>query len=339
MWSSSVARVTSLNEASGAAWEKVEATVVNPANRVAAIPRVRHLVIAGSVPARGFVEQGILEADCFFGGGLYSPAVPELAEVEYHRRQWDAGRGQKVLRVVLHGDKRVFRETDAHALRTHLAGAVLLESEARGKQMLFHFSGGGWLGVHLGMTGRLRIEGPGFVPGKHDHLVLIQARRTLVFSDPRLFGLVRFCRGRRAPAWWRRLPPAVIGAEFTAARMGAFLHRHGRLPLKGALLLQDGFPGIGNWMADEILWRAQAHPGLPAGRVNGARLRRLWRVLRWVSRRALAIIAKDYSDPPAGWLFNERWSRRGVCPVHRALLRRATVGGRTTVWCAKCQPG
>ena len=40
--------------------------------------------------------------------------------------------------------------------------------------------------------------------------------------------------------------------------MEEFLARHPKLPMKAVLLLQPGFPGVGNWMADEILWRANA---------------------------------------------------------------------------------
>jgi formamidopyrimidine-DNA glycosylase len=212
-----------------------------------------------------------------------------------------------------------------------------LGSEASGKQMLFRFSGGGWLGLHLGMSGRLRVEKAGFVPARHDHLVLAQARRSLVFCDPRQFGRVRFHHSRQAPGWWERLPPPVTGPHFTLARMASFLDRHGRLAIKGALLLQESFPGIGNWMADEILWRCGLDPRTRAGRLRGPDLRELWRQVRWVSRRALAWVGKDYSDLPPGWLFHQRWSPRGVCPIHGAKLNRAGVGGRTTAWCGQCQ--
>jgi formamidopyrimidine-DNA glycosylase len=47
--------------------------------------------------------------------------MPELAEVEYYRRQWDAGVRQTITRVHLHGEKRVFRGTSLALLR-NLAG-------------------------------------------------------------------------------------------------------------------------------------------------------------------------------------------------------------------------
>ena len=84
--------------------------------------------------------------------------MPELAEVEYFRRRWDCGLGQKILTVELHDGKRLFRGNDVRHLGNTLSGATLLGSEARGKQMLFRFSKQGWLGVHLGMTGELRRE-------------------------------------------------------------------------------------------------------------------------------------------------------------------------------------
>src|SRR5437588_837163 len=111
-------------------------------------------------------------------------AMPELAEVEYYRKQWNCGLNQKVISLALHADKRVFRGSDVPLLKKTLTGATLKSSETHGKQMLFRFSKNGWLGLHLGMSGELRVEPADFKPGKHDHLVMRQARQSLVFRDP-----------------------------------------------------------------------------------------------------------------------------------------------------------
>jgi len=128
--------------------------------------------------------------------------MPELAEVEYYRKQWNCGLGAKVAAVQLHAGKRIFRGSDPRAIKRRLTGRRLVQSNARGKQMLFQFSGGSWLGIHLGMSGTLRTEPPRFRPGKHDHLVLQQAKQALVFGDPRLFGRVKFHHGKTEPDWW-----------------------------------------------------------------------------------------------------------------------------------------
>jgi formamidopyrimidine-DNA glycosylase len=273
--------------------------------------------------------------------------MPELAEVEFFRKRWSAGHGAKVLAVRLHEGKKLFRGCRTADLKRALTGARLLGSETAAKQMLFRFSGGGlpraesrWLGIHLGMSGELRVEPPGYIPTKHDHFVLVQARRQLVFNDPRMFGGVLFHTGKTPPAWWTRIAPAILSPAFTVEAVATFLRRRSRAPIKAVLLMQEHFPGIGNWMADEILWRAAIHPKRPAGSLTPVEVRTLHRECQRVCRLALDTIAgKDrYLPPdlnhdiPKSWLFWHRWADGGRCPRTKQPLRRETVGGRTTCW-------
>lgn len=264
-------------------------------------------------------------------------AMPELAEVEYYRKRWDAGLRQRVTGVALHAGKRVFREARTVAHLRGLAGHTLLESMASGKQMLFRFSGGLWMGVHLGMTGTLRSEAPGVKPGPHDHLVLRQRDQSLVFRDPRQFGRIRLEKANQPPEWWRRLAPSVLSPEFTARQVGDFLRSKSRAPVKSVLLMQEGFPGIGNWMADEILWRSGIFPKRRCRDLEKEEIRLLWRQVRAISRAALSIIGRDFSDPPATWLLAHRWGAGGKCPRHGVRLEREPIGGRATCWCPVCQ--
>jgi len=263
--------------------------------------------------------------------------MPELAEVEFFRKQWDAGLGQKVERVELHAAKRIFRGTDTKALKSGLKGPRLLGSRAHGKRMLFRFSSAGWLGIHLGMSGRLRVERPGYVPSRHDHLVLFQRKQILVLSDPRLFGRVHFHRGKSTPWWWNDAAPAIASKEFTAERVASFMRRRSRLAVKSALLDQQMFPGVGNWMADEILWRARIDPRRLCASLKPKEIRTLWRSAQLVCEVAVGSIGASGGDPPAKWLFHQRWKSKGNCPRDGELLEKAAIGGRTTRWCAACQ--
>jgi formamidopyrimidine-DNA glycosylase len=276
--------------------------------------------------------------------------MPELAEVEFFRKRWGAGHGALVLNVHLHGRAKVFRGCRAGRLKRRLAGARLLGSEAAAKQMLFRFrcadGGNAWLGLHLGMSGELRVEPPDCAPQKHDHLVLRQSRRALVFTDPRMFGRVRFDLGDQPPAWWTGIAPPLLSEAFTVDAVAAFLSRRGRAPIKAVLLMQERFPGIGNWMADEILWRAAIHPRRPSGSLAPAEVRALHRECRRVARCALVTIAgrggrlpPDLNvHIPQSWLFHHRWEDGGRCPRTGALLVRETIGGRTTCWSPARQP-
>jgi formamidopyrimidine-DNA glycosylase len=263
--------------------------------------------------------------------------MPELAEVEWYRKQWNPGRGDKIVEVLLHPKKRVFRGTNTRELERRLVGVIFLGSFALGKRLLFKFSENNWLGVHLGMTGTLRVEQAGFVPAKHDHLVLKQAARSLVFRDARQFGRVRFHHGLEEPDWWRTSVPEIVDRRFDQRFVDDFLERHRKAPIKAVLLLQSGFSGIGNWMADEILWRAKILPSKPAGRLNERARIALLRQTKFVVKRSLETLGRDNSDPPPGWLIHQRWKSGGICPRHGTPLRRATIGGRTTAWCPKCQ--
>jgi formamidopyrimidine-DNA glycosylase len=114
--------------------------------------------------------------------------------------------------------------------------------------------------------------------------------------------------------------------------MRAFLRRRARSPLKAVLLDQDRFPGIGNWMADEVLWRAGLHPRRKAGELDPRESHRLYRELRFVARGALRSIGAEGRRLPRGWLFHDRWEDGHACPRTGVPLVRETVGGRTTCW-------
>ncbi len=201
-------------------------------------------------------------------------AMPELAEVEWYRKQWNPGRGDQIVDLRLHARNRVFRGTNTRALQENMVGEQLLRSTTRGKRMLFQFSRGNWLGIHLGMTGRIRVGAADLRPDKHDHLVLYQRERALVFTDSRQFGRVRFDHGSDEPDWWKSDIPEIISREFDQKFVDQFLDRHGKAPIKAVLLMQNGFSGIGNWMADEILWRAKILPGEANQEINRTRARR-----------------------------------------------------------------
>lgn len=258
--------------------------------------------------------------------------MPELAEVEFYRRRWSPAFGETITQVHLSRDPRVFRQADPASILSHLTGSVLETSEAHGKRLAFLFSGRTWLSIHLGMTGSLALENPSFVPTRHHHLVLRTPSAALAFRDPRKFGCLCLWSGQGTPPWWQDRPPDILEPGFTHPLVARFLSRHGRSPVKAVLLMQEGFPGIGNWMADEILWRARIAPATRALNLTPPRIRRLHRETVAVARQAMEVIAPSWGTPPDSWLFNHRWKNGGACPRTGAPLIRETIAGRTTCW-------
>ena len=264
--------------------------------------------------------------------------MPELAEVAYYAAQWNPGLSQKILRVHTGPKPRFFRNTHSSAFAA-LAGTTYRHARTHGKNMLFEFSGGLWLSGHLGMTGELLTGPPEHPPTAHDHLVLYTKSIALIFRDFRMFGSVRLDESPSTPpAAWQSLPPEILSPQFTTARVAGALQRHARSPLKAFLLDQAWFPGVGNWMADEVCYQLQLNPATPSGTVDPAALRK---VLRAICQKSMKTIAVDWSDPPATWLMPYRWKDGGLCPDKNCgtALVRETLRGRTACWCPVCQPG
>ncbi len=258
--------------------------------------------------------------------------MPELAEVDYFRKQWAPGIGKFIVRVTIHPWTRLFRGMSSVDLAKMLPGSRMVESETHGKQMLFRSDQEGWLGIHLGMTGALSYTEEPDYDDRYAHLVIQTEEGFLVFNDPRQFGRVRFERSQAAPDWWANLPPQVLSTEFSFERFQVMLKRRERSPLKPLLLMQELFPGVGNWMADEILWRSRLAPGRRAKSLSEIEQRVLFKQLLWVCRNALKVVADNWGDFPNTWLFNHRWKDGGSCPKTKQPLKRETIGGRTTCW-------
>jgi formamidopyrimidine-DNA glycosylase len=89
--------------------------------------------------------------------------------------------------------------------------------------------------------------------------------------------------------------------------------------------------GVGNLMADEILWRALLDPRRPAAELTTDELDRLWRDMRAIIRMSLRRGHAGVTE-----LIPER-RRGGHCPRCGAELERGVVGGRTTFWCPREQ--
>ena len=263
--------------------------------------------------------------------------MPELAEVAYYCSRWNSGIGNRVTVVEAHGQTRCFRDVDAERVRTVLTGKRLVGSRTHGKRMLFEFSEGSWLGVHLGMTGRLLVREASDALEKHDHLALKTGVGWLVFNDPRQFGKIELFESGGLPVKWQALPTEILSNKFDYEYCGKILERRSRSVLKSLLLVQELFPGVGNWMADEILWRARIRPDRRASSLDEMERKALFDSLRFVCRGAMNYIAPDYTDPPKTWLFRHRWKVGGICPKTGTILERDEVGGRTTCWSSAWQ--
>ena len=262
--------------------------------------------------------------------------MPELPEVETLARQLRPLIVGSTLERVERGTHHRFRQARS------AAGSRVSGLERRGKYLVVHLEAGAELVLHLGMTGQLLW---GVLPaGEHVHLGLVFSSGTLWFRDPRRFGRVAYLPDgdRSGMGTLARLGPEPDSAEFTPARVRRFLGVSGA-PVKARLLEQRLVAGVGNYVADEVLWRARVHPAARSVDPNAAsRIHRAVRSVISESIRHGGVSERDYVhvDGSTG-SFAEHLDAHGRAglPCRRCgtLLVKSRVAGRGTVHCPTCQ--
>jgi len=260
--------------------------------------------------------------------------VPELPEVEAYRRLAEAtALGRRITAVEAPDPWFLKGGLAAAEVVAALVGSRLVAARRRGKLLVLDTDRGRALGLRFGMTGRLVVDGTAGVgrllytsgrddPGWDRFALRLARGGRLRVNDPRRLGGVVLDPDEEA------LGPDARSA--TAAQLGAAL-AGSAAPLKARLLDQTRLAGVGNLMADELLWRAALLPTRPAASLLPAEGRRLHRELR---RTVELLIERGGSH--LGDLIPHRLPG-GTCPRDGTPLRRATVGGRTTWWCPSHQ--
>jgi formamidopyrimidine-DNA glycosylase len=247
--------------------------------------------------------------------------LPELPEAERARRELDRVIGRKIV-AVDDSDGYVCRPHAPGEMSAALVGHRIVATHRRGKFLWLETDGGPELGLHLGMAGRIAVDEEES-PRNWD-------RFAIDFAGG----------GRMALRDKRRLGRAVLAPDFShvgpdAAEVGRAEFRErfarGGGPLKARLLDQGVVSGVGNLLADEILWRARMNPRRPANDLSPEELDALRRAIRAAVRDAIRLGGAHTGR------FNPQRVRGGRCPRDGAALERATIGGRTTYWCPVCQ--
>ena len=260
--------------------------------------------------------------------------MPELPDVEMARRYLARHAAGRRIKRVLVPDPGIVRNAGPRALAAALRGRPVVEPERIGKWLGCWTDGPGLL-LHFGMTGELRSSSEDPARHRWDRLILTFDDGTeLRYRNLRRLGGVWLARNRdEAAAVLGRLGPdaLAVGTDELVERLS---RRRGGL--KAALLDQTFLAGVGNLLADEILWRARLHPRRRIETLERAERSRLARALgsvvrEWVERY------DDVMDDRAR-LISVRGEAGAECPRCRTALERTTAVGRTTWFCPSCQP-
>lgn len=266
--------------------------------------------------------------------------MPELPDVEGFRTVLRRATGHRIDAVDVE-DEGVLRDVSADALRDTASGRAFGTGRRHGKWLIAplrepgrrHRADEPSIVFHFGMTGEL-IWCPGDPgePHRHDRVVFATEAGQLRFHDMRKLQGVRLAAGDEA------VGDLLSGTGPDAATISLDELR-GRLnttrrQVKAALIDQSAVAGLGNLLADEILWRARIPPRAATRDLTDDDWRRLHRRTRSTVRAA---IPTGRVPPRGSWLTGHRDESTPTCPRCGTQLRLERVGGRATVWCPRCQ--
>ncbi|AZQ32784.1 Fpg/Nei family DNA glycosylase [Streptomyces cyaneochromogenes] len=258
--------------------------------------------------------------------------MPELPDVEGFRRVLEACAKGRVIRRVDVRDRGVLHGVSARRLRDALEGRRFTAPERHGKWLLAR-TGGPTLMLHFGMTGQLVCSHPEEEAEAHDRVLFTVSReRQLRYRDQRkLQGLWLADDESEVARLLARQGPDAMAVDRRAFE-AALSARRGSV--KTALTDQSVLAGLGNLLADEILWRARLRPACRASDLTEADRRRLYTQMRRTLRSA---VTAGCVPPRDSWLTGHRDARSPACPRCGTPLRRSRMAGRGTVWCPRCQ--
>ena len=263
--------------------------------------------------------------------------MPELPDVEIFRRVLERHGLRRVVTAVEVLDPGLVVNSTPVALARALAGDRLTGTRRHGKNLFAARGRGGHLWMHFGMTGSLepfREE-----PPAHARLLFRFERGPhLAYVNVRRLGHVGLVEDIEAWLAAEGIGPDALDPALTAAWFAEALGR-GRRSIKAALMDQGLVAGIGNVYADEILFQAGLRPEVPVAALDEGWRERLFATMREVLRTAVdcGAAAERYVERlPDGYLTRRR-EKGAPCPRCATPLETARIGGRTSVFCPRCQ--
>ncbi|TKA79378.1 hypothetical protein B0A55_02848 [Friedmanniomyces simplex] len=293
------------------------------------------------------------------------PEIGEVARVVHYIRKHLVGR--TIASCVAYPDDIVYGKVGctAEAFQQHVSGRRVVGADRQGKYFYMLFDKPPHAVCHFGMTGWMKFDGEETAyykkavvdddlkkereewPPKYMKFLLKcgeekvdgQVREAVeaAFVDPRRLARIRLvdCAAeeiRKASPLKENGPDPVRDREVVTVEWLAALLRRKRVPVKALLLDQANISGVGNWVADEVLYQARIHPEQYSNTFNDGQIEQLHKALMDVCTLAVETNA-DSSQFPETWLMKYRWNKgkkdSNVLPSGEKIVH-LKVGGRTS---------
>ncbi|XP_015870580.1 formamidopyrimidine-DNA glycosylase isoform X5 [Ziziphus jujuba] len=271
--------------------------------------------------------------------------MPELPEVEVARRAIeDHCIGKTIKRSIVANDSKVIEGVSASDFEAALVGKTIVAAYRKGKNLWLQLDSPPFPSFQFGMAGAIYIKGVAVTtykrsavkdtdewPSKYSK-VFIQLDDGLEFSftDKRRFAKVRLLEDpTSAPPISELGPDALLELKSVDEFVESLSKK--KTAIKALLLDQSYISGIGNWVADEVLYQAKIHPLQIASSLSRESCATLHKCIKEVIEKAIELGA-DSSQYPSNWIFHSREKKPGKAFVDGKKIEFITAGGRTTAF-------
>lgn len=275
--------------------------------------------------------------------------MPELPEVETTKNGIAPHIQQKQIQCVTVRQPQL-RWPIPSNIHLLLEGTTVKDIQRRAKYLLLHCDGEssqGWLMIHLGMSGNLRVVQPDAQIQKHDHFdIEFSDGTTLRYQDPRRFGCVLWLgEDKDSHKLLAKLGPEPLSDSFNADYLYEKAKKR-KVAVKQFVMTQEVVTGIGNIYANEALFKAGIHPQQPVGDVPHGQFVVFVEAAKAILAKAIeqgGTTLKDFvgGDGKPGYFQQSLlvYGREGqACKTCGDTLQMIRLNGRASVYCPSCQP-
>eukprot|EP00252_Welwitschia_mirabilis_P002452 TRINITY_DN12403_c0_g1_i1.p1 TRINITY_DN12403_c0_g1~~TRINITY_DN12403_c0_g1_i1.p1 ORF type:complete len:451 (-),score=135.08 TRINITY_DN12403_c0_g1_i1:100-1452(-) len=276
--------------------------------------------------------------------------MPELPEVEASRRAvQEHCCGKVIKKAVVADDPKVIENVSPSDLEKALVGKKLVAAHRKGKHLWLQLDSPPFPSFQFGMTGAIYMKGINVVkykrsvvndeddwPSKFSKVFIeFDDGVEMSFTDKRRFARVRLLENPESTSPISELGPDALLELLPEETFIAELKKK-NIAIKALMLDQSFISGIGNWVADEVLYQARIHPAIAASALPEECCKALHNSIKQVIQKALDV-GGDSNQYPENWIFHNREGKPGKAFVEGKRIDFITVGGRTSAYVPELQ--